>query len=285
MSPQAQPVQTRPRVEGDREAEILTATMEVLADVGYDRLTMDAVAQRAKASKATLYRRWNGKVSLVIDALHHHHQHDSPPVVVDTGSLRGDLIESFCGHGGLTDKPELDAFGAILTAVMRDPEFAAAFRAKYPRYKSVPYQVAESAAALIVFQRALEGAGTLDPQAVRDAIAGLDVMTFFGPIKFDARGVNSAKPMVVEQLQPDGKAYTVFPPAVAERAILYPMPPWNRRCSIPARCRWASICSRSGMSMATGRKPAVSPWWRPASSCWPAPAPPFCWGAFPGAPG
>ena len=48
--------------------------------------------------------------------------------VVDTGSLRGGLIESFCGHGGLTDKRELDAFGAILTAVMRDPEFAAAFR-------------------------------------------------------------------------------------------------------------------------------------------------------------
>ena len=60
---------SRPRVEGDREQEILDATLEVLADVGYDRLTMDAVAARAKASKATLYRRWNNKVSLVIDAL------------------------------------------------------------------------------------------------------------------------------------------------------------------------------------------------------------------------
>ena len=100
----------------------------MLADVGYDRLTMDAVAQRAKASKATLYRRWNGKVSLVIDALHHHHQQQAPTVPVDTGSLRGDLIESYCGTGGLTDKPEVAAFGAILTAVMRDPEFAAAFR-------------------------------------------------------------------------------------------------------------------------------------------------------------
>ena len=41
----------------------------MLADVGYDRLTMDAVATAARASKATLYRRWNGKVSLVIEAL------------------------------------------------------------------------------------------------------------------------------------------------------------------------------------------------------------------------
>ena len=101
MSTQVEP-HTRPRVEGPREAEIFSATMEVLADVGYDRLTMDAVAQRAKASKATLYRRWNGKVSLVIDALHHHHQHQTPAVPVDTGSLRGDLIESYCGSGGLT---------------------------------------------------------------------------------------------------------------------------------------------------------------------------------------
>jgi AcrR family transcriptional regulator len=127
MSTQIEAPHPRPRVEGDREAEIFAATMEVLTDVGYDRLTMDAVAQRAKASKATLYRRWNGKVSLVIDALHHHHN-ETPAAAVDTGSLREDLIGSFCGDGGLTDKPELDAFGAILTAITRDPEFAAAFR-------------------------------------------------------------------------------------------------------------------------------------------------------------
>ena len=78
MTPQPESVVQRPRIEGDREAEILEATLEVLGDVGYDRLTMDAVALRAKASKATLYRRWNGKVSLVIDALHHGHQHEHP---------------------------------------------------------------------------------------------------------------------------------------------------------------------------------------------------------------
>ena len=69
----------RPRVAGDREAEILEAALEVPTDVGYDRLTMDAVALRAKASKATLYRRWNGKVSLVIEALQHGHHHDEQP--------------------------------------------------------------------------------------------------------------------------------------------------------------------------------------------------------------
>jgi AcrR family transcriptional regulator len=130
MSPQAEATLTRPRVEGDREAQIFEATLDVLAEVGYDRLTMDAVAQKAKASKATLYRRWNGKVQLVIDALLMDHQknHYTQHGPVDTGTLRSDLIEAFCGHGGLTDKPEVDAFGAILTAIARDAEFAEAFR-------------------------------------------------------------------------------------------------------------------------------------------------------------
>ena len=81
---------TRPRVEGDREQEILDATLAVLVDVGYDRLTMDAVATQAKASKATLYRKWDGKAALVIDAL----MSEKTPLAApqDTGSLRGDDI-------------------------------------------------------------------------------------------------------------------------------------------------------------------------------------------------
>ncbi|RYP88948.1 TetR/AcrR family transcriptional regulator [Nocardioides guangzhouensis] len=116
----------RPRVEGDRELEILAATLEVLADVGYDRLTMDAVATRAKASKATLYRRWNDKASLVVDALvvvKH-----SPEEPADTGTLRGDLIASFCGMGGLTDQQGVATFASVLTAISKDQEFATAFR-------------------------------------------------------------------------------------------------------------------------------------------------------------
>ncbi|GAA2152520.1 TetR/AcrR family transcriptional regulator [Nocardioides koreensis] len=118
-------VVSRPRVEGDREQQILDATLEVLADVGYDRLTMDAVATRAKASKATLYRRWNGKVSLVIDALL---SAKSTPALPDTGTLRGDLIASFCGMGGLTDEQSVATFASVITAITRDQDFAEAFR-------------------------------------------------------------------------------------------------------------------------------------------------------------
>jgi branched-chain amino acid transport system substrate-binding protein len=103
--------------------------------------------------------------------------------------------------------------------------YAQAFRAGHPNYPEIPYQTAESSAALIVFQRAIETAGSLDPERVRTALAGLDLMTFYGRIKFDPRGMNIYKPMAVEQLQPDGHKYTVFPNDAAEKDALYPMPP------------------------------------------------------------
>lgn len=129
MSPtqaaQAAEAHTRPRVEGEREQEILDATIDTLAEVGYDRLTMDAVAARAKASKATLYRRWNSKAQLVIDALI---SEKEPMTAPDTGSLRGDLLGAFCGMGGLTDGRQIAILGSVITAMARDAEFAEAFR-------------------------------------------------------------------------------------------------------------------------------------------------------------
>jgi AcrR family transcriptional regulator len=46
-----------------REAELLAVTLELLQEHGYDRLTLDAVATTAHASKATLYRRWSTKAN------------------------------------------------------------------------------------------------------------------------------------------------------------------------------------------------------------------------------
>lgn len=127
MTPAEAAAALRPRVEGDREQEILDAALEVLAECGYDRLTMDAVAQRAKASKATLYRRWNSKATLVVDALA---SQKSTPAVPDTGDLRTDLLTAFCGMGGLTDHDTTATFGAVMTALSTDPEFASEFRTR-----------------------------------------------------------------------------------------------------------------------------------------------------------
>jgi len=107
--------------------------------------------------------------------------------------------------------------------------FADAFRAKHPDYKSIPYQVAESAVAVIAYEKAIEKAGTIEPTKVRDALAAIDVMTFYGRVKFDSRGVNIYKPMAAEQYQPDGNKYTVWPQDVAEKPVMYPMPAWDKR--------------------------------------------------------
>lgn len=130
MTPQQLAASIRPRVEGDREDEILDATLGLLFEVGYDRLTMDAVARDARASKATLYRRWDTKASLVVDAVV---RAKRAPAVEDhdTGSLRGDLMTTFCGAHGIAPSAAATALGSVLTALMTDPEFSEAFRTRF----------------------------------------------------------------------------------------------------------------------------------------------------------
>lgn len=123
-------VRLRPRVEGGREEEILDATVAVVAELGYDRLTMDAVATAAKASKATLYRRWSTKADLVVDAISR--AKGCPmPEDVDTGSLRGDLISMSCGDGGFTDEMPMSVIAGLITALHRDADLQKAFRERF----------------------------------------------------------------------------------------------------------------------------------------------------------
>ncbi|MFJ9601679.1 TetR/AcrR family transcriptional regulator [Streptomyces althioticus] len=79
----------RSRITPEREAELYGAVLDLLREVGYDALTMDAVAARTRSSKATLYRQWGGKAELVVRAMHS--QKPGSIADVDTGSLRGDL--------------------------------------------------------------------------------------------------------------------------------------------------------------------------------------------------
>jgi AcrR family transcriptional regulator len=55
-------------LDSSRDLALREAALALLAEVGYDRLTMDAVAARARAGKTTIYRRWPGKAELVVDA-------------------------------------------------------------------------------------------------------------------------------------------------------------------------------------------------------------------------
>jgi len=76
-----------------RDLAILDAVLDVLAEQGYDGMSMDAVASRAKAGKATVYRRWPSKAHLVHDAIVRMAQQDVDlESLPDTGSLRGDIV-------------------------------------------------------------------------------------------------------------------------------------------------------------------------------------------------
>jgi branched-chain amino acid transport system substrate-binding protein len=107
-------------------------------------------------------------------------------------------------------------------------DYVKAYEQKYNSSEPPDYHVAESTGACLAFEKAIENAGSLDATKVRDALASLNVMTFFGQIKFDSRGINTFKPMVVEQIQ-KGVHYTVFPADVANGKPQYPTPPWSSR--------------------------------------------------------
>lgn len=115
-----------PRAEA-RERAILDAALELVKEVGYDRLSMDALAERAHASKATIYRRWSGKAQVVVEAIRRrkHGQH----AVADTGSLRQDLIEALGGMC-LSLDGDGDLFTGVMSAMRTDPELSGLMRAQ-----------------------------------------------------------------------------------------------------------------------------------------------------------
>lgn len=120
-----QPERRSSRLSPERETELLAAVVEVLREVGYDALTMDAVSARARTSKATLYRQWQNKPTLVSTALRH--LNSIFDTGVDTGTLAGDL------HTVARTLAEVARDGGeLLTsmghAVTRDPELATVFR-------------------------------------------------------------------------------------------------------------------------------------------------------------
>lgn len=123
---------TKPRVEGEREAEILDGVIHTLIEVGYDRMTFDAVAGKVRASKATLYRKWPTKADLVVSALEHLKAQggDDPHGLPDTGSLAGDLTFHYCDDPEFNDK-SMQVFGAVVSAIHRDPELTTVFTERF----------------------------------------------------------------------------------------------------------------------------------------------------------
>jgi len=105
-------------------------------------------------------------------------------------------------------------------------QYAQRFEKEY--HYEAPYQAAESSAAVLAFVDAFERSGSFDTEKVRDALATTDLMTFYGPLRFDQSGKNVAKSMVLYQVQ-DGKFKVVAPAKWASSKVIYPAPPWAKR--------------------------------------------------------
>src|SRR3954452_5322244 len=119
------PTRGRPRDPELRRA-ILAAAMALITEVGYDRMTIDAIAARSGVSKPTLYRRWpHGKPQLVADAIRERHAERGP--VPDTGGLRDDLLALVAVQTGrLLDDVHLAS--GLLTQMRTSPELAAVMK-------------------------------------------------------------------------------------------------------------------------------------------------------------
>ena len=125
---QAKPKLGRKR-DHSRDPEILEAALDVLAETGYDGMTIDMVAARAKAGKATLYRRWASKGELVIDAVACMKTIDFD-ALPDTGTLRGDLVAMIKSPSMVDAQRKMKVMTGLLSMISRDPELAdAAFAA------------------------------------------------------------------------------------------------------------------------------------------------------------
>ena len=157
----------RPRSERARKA-ILEAAAELLLAHPLGAVSMDAVAERAGVSKATIYRWWPTKETLALDALFH--EWETAPSLPDTGSLRGDLralLRPWVRR--LRARPYARVIAALLAEAHADPEFGEQYRARFVQARR------EQARAVI--RRAI-ARGEIPPDTKIDLM--LDVI--YGPV-------------------------------------------------------------------------------------------------------
>jgi AcrR family transcriptional regulator len=137
---------------------LLAVTLRLLQQHGYDRLTVDAVAAAARASKATVYRRWPSKAELVLAAfIEGIRQVAVPP---NTGTLRGDLLrvgELVCEEA----RQHASTIRAVLVEISRNPALN----------EVMQHQFLDQRKALIddIFQQAVDR-GEIDGAAINDEL-------------------------------------------------------------------------------------------------------------------
>lgn len=154
------PKRGRPR-SIDVDQRVLDATLDLASEVGINGMSMDDVAQRASASKASIYRRWPSKEALVLDALRHAmHPIDD----IDTGRVRDDL-QAYLGEVAtrMSNGRSTDVLPHLIEVAMRDEVLRASLD-EYVQFRRRPLRR--------ILQRGIDR-GELDADIVDD---DLDVL-------------------------------------------------------------------------------------------------------------
>ncbi|MFD1491261.1 MULTISPECIES: TetR/AcrR family transcriptional regulator [Microbacterium] len=176
----------RPR-DPDVERSILNATQELLIDKGYAGMTVADVARAAGSSKAAIYRRWPGKIDLVVAAVRALASRGATP---DTGSLRDDLVE-VAMHYARADDRSARVLASLLSELGGNTELREAARSAIG---SPPV-----AAIVAVIERWIER-GTVPPSVPVSLIAGIVPAVAFGRVSLERRALD---PETVEHLVDD----------------------------------------------------------------------------------
>jgi AcrR family transcriptional regulator len=114
----------RSRMTPERLAELFAAVIALLLEAGYERLTFDAVAARARTSKATLYRQWGSKAGLVMAAL----THQRPALPDYAGATSLDEVFAQMARADRVSAADLRMGFMLLHAASADPDFGTALR-------------------------------------------------------------------------------------------------------------------------------------------------------------
>ena len=151
------------RRDHTRDPEILAAAIEVLAENGFDGMTIDMVATRAKAGKATLYRRWPSKNELVIDAVACMKMGDLDVAhLPDTGTLRGDLVAMIKPRSIQEAEKKMQIMAGLMSMLSTAPELADAANNAIAKPRA--------AANRFLMQRAIDR-GEISPQCDIETLA------------------------------------------------------------------------------------------------------------------
>ena len=148
-------------LDATRDDVLREAALQLLADIGYDRVTVEKIAAIAGAGKATIYRRWSGKAELVVDALMCAKASVATP---NTGSLEGDLNE-LAHHADEGDRRlDTQVMIGLVSALPHDEELREAFRERLVEPHMDTLRV--------VFERAVER-GEIMPVANLDTLVAI----------------------------------------------------------------------------------------------------------------